>query len=155
MAISNNLLQAEDISHSRLIVEKVWSRASSGANGVVYMTIFNHGFHMDRLLSIETSIARKAELHTHLMKDGVMMMRRISAVEVDIGELAVLEPGGNHIMLIGLKAPLKEGHFFPLHLYFEKAGTITVNAKIGKVGAMMHDEHGVNSDHSHDHRHGS
>jgi copper(I)-binding protein len=63
-------------------------------------------------------------------------MRPVEAIEVTPGAPIVLQPGGLHVMLIGLKAPLKEGERFPLTLTFERAGTIEVEVVVEKLGAM-------------------
>ena len=124
--------------HGDLMVEDAWSRATLARNGVAYMTIFNQYQGMDRLVAVESSVAKKVELHTHSMKDGVMRMRRISAVKVYPGEPAVLAPGGKHVMLKGLNRKLKEGEKFAVTLVFEKAGKVTVDVAVGKAGAMGH-----------------
>lgn len=48
----------------------------------------------------------------------------------------VLRPGGHHLMLIGLHAPLVEGDRFPIILTFEVAGQIEVRVPVLAVGAM-------------------
>ncbi len=140
--------------HGGLMVKDVWSRATPARNGVAYMTIFNHGGGMDRLVAVESDVAKKVELHTHSMKDGVMRMRRISAIEVHPGEPAVLAPGGNHVMLMGLHKNLKEGQNFTVNLVFEKAGKIAVDVAVHKAGAMGHGSH-KKGGHSSGHKHGS
>ncbi|MEC9184032.1 MAG: copper chaperone PCu(A)C, partial [Pseudomonadota bacterium] len=127
--------------HGGLMVKDVWSRATPARNGVAYMTIFNHGHHMDRLVAAETPVSKNTEIHTHSMKDGVMRMRRMEAVEVHPGEPAVLAPGGNHVMFMGLHEKLIVGQSFPVTLIFERAGKVTVEVKVGKAGAMGHDSH--------------
>lgn len=118
-------------------VEQAWSRASAGQarSGAAYMTLVNHGRAADRLVRAVSAVAEKAELHSHVMDGDVMRMRPIAAIEVNPGEPSVLKPGGLHIMLIGLKAPLKAGESFMLDLTFEKAGTIQVKVAIGAAGA--------------------
>lgn len=64
-----------------------------------------------------------------------MKMRLVKAIDAKAGAPAVLEPGGLHIMLIGLKQPLKEGEKFPLTLTFEKAGSVSVEVAVESVGA--------------------
>ena len=137
-----------------LMVKDVWSRATPARNGVAYMTIFNHGGGMDRLVAVESDVAKKVELHTHSMKDGVMRMRRISAIEVHPGEPAVLAPGGNHVMLMGLHKSLKEGQPFTVNLVFEKAGKIEVDVAVHKAGAMGYGGP-KEGGHSGRHKHGS
>jgi len=59
------------------------------------------------------------------------------SVDVTPGARVAFSPGGLHIMVVGLKQPLKEGQTFPLTLTFEKAGKIDVMVPIEKVGAMQ------------------
>lgn len=122
---------------STIHVERAWSRASAGQarSGAAYMTLVNHGQAADRLVRVAGAVAEKAELHSHVMDGDVMRMRPIAAIEVNPGEPSVLKPGGLHVMLIGLKAPLKAGESFVLDLTFEKAGTIQVKVAIGAAGA--------------------
>ena len=51
--------------------------------------------------------------------DGVMKMREVEGLELKPGDMITFAPGGYHIMLIGLKAPLKVGDSFPLTLTFQ------------------------------------
>ena len=129
---------AGDLSAGTLTLHQAWARASIGSAkaGAAYLTIVNKGDEVDRLLSVETPAAKVAQLHTNLMKDGIMKMRRVQAVEIASGEPVVLRPGGLHIMLMGLKAPLQEGETFPLVLTFENAGPIEIPVKVEAPTAM-------------------
>jgi hypothetical protein len=69
------------------------------------------------------------------MQGMVMKMRPISGVDIPAGQPVSLKPGGEHIMLMGLSQPLREGQSFPLTLDFEKAGPRTVTVTVEKVGA--------------------
>jgi copper(I)-binding protein len=124
-----------------------WARATvpSAANGVVYVAISNEGETPDRLIAVETAMAERAELHTVLMEDGVAKMRAIEAIELAPGETALLEPGGDHIMLFGLKGPLIEGETLALRLVFEVAGPIEIELIVEAAGAGAddHSEHGA------------
>lgn len=124
-------------------VEQAWARASAGQirTGAAYMTLVNTGAGTDRLVQVATPIAEKAELHTHVVDGDVMRMRPVAAIEVNPGEPSVLKPGGLHVMLMGLKAPLKAGEEFSLTLIFEKAGKVQVNVAIGAAGALGPDTH--------------
>jgi len=101
-------------------------------NGAAYLTVENSGTEPDRLIALETPVAEAAEVHTMSDEGGVMTMRRLDAVDIAPGAPVVFQPGGLHIMLIGLKTPLKAGEMAPLTLTFEKAGTITVELAIEK-----------------------
>lgn len=133
--------------HDGVSVEAPFARASAGParNGAAYLTLKNAGGHADRLIGASTPAAERAELHTHIKDGDIMKMRQIEAVDVPAGGMAMLEPGGDHVMLMGLKAPLKEGESFPLTLIFENAGEVTVDVAIGAVGAM--EGHGGMSHH--------
>ena len=124
-------------------VEEAWARASAGAarNGAAYLTLVNLGAAPDRLLAAASPVAEKAELHTHLLEDGVMRMRPVTAVEVHPGTPTVLRPGGLHVMLFGLKAPLEDGQRFPLSLRFEKAGTVEVEVAVRRDAPAGQGQH--------------
>lgn len=116
------------------------ARASVGnaPTSAVYMTITTAGA-PDRLIAVASPAAEAAELHTSLAEGGIMKMHRVDAIEVAPGAPAELAPGGQHIMLIGLDAPLEEGTTVPLTLTFEKAGDITLDVPVSKkVAAHGH-----------------
>ena len=79
-------------------------------------------------------IAAKAEFHTNVMEDGMMKMRQIESVEVSGDAPASFEPGGNHVMLMGLKGPLTEGDQFQMTLNFEKLGAIETQVTVRAIG---------------------
>ncbi|MBM3598972.1 MAG: copper chaperone PCu(A)C [Alphaproteobacteria bacterium] len=135
-------------------VEQAWARATAGQmrTGAAYMTLVNTGTEPDRLIAVATPAADKAELHTHVMEGDVMRMRALTAVEVNPGSPSVLKPGGLHVMLMGLKAPLKAGDSFALALTFEKAGRIETTVKVGAAGASgpgASDGHGAHQHKGH------
>ena len=120
---------------NRLEVSNAWARATPGSaeNGAAYLTI--QSATPDRLLSVSSPVAKKAELHTMSMEGMVMKMRPLADLDIPAGQPVTLKPGGQHVMLLGLDAPLREGQSFPLTLTFEKAGTRTVTVAIEKPGA--------------------
>lgn len=128
---------AHDYKAPGLHIDHPWSRATAGSarNGAAYMTLNAVGDGDDRLLSAASPVAEKVELHTHLMEDGVMKMRPVTAIEVTPGSPTTLQPGGLHVMLLGLKAPLVKGEKFPLTLTFEKAGKVEVEVNVEAAGA--------------------
>jgi len=78
----------------------------------------------------------QAELHTMSMQGMVMKMRPISGVDIPAGHPVSLKPAGEHIMLMGLNAPLKVGDSVPLKLKFGKAGEITVQVTVEALGTQ-------------------
>lgn len=112
-----------------------WARATVAANGGAFLSVDNTGAMADRLLRASTDVAAKIELHTHIKDGDIMRMRPVEAIDLPAGKKVMLEPGGYHIMLLGLKKKLVEGERFPLTLEFEKAGKIVVEIKVDKPGA--------------------
>ena len=97
------------------------------SQGAVYLrAIKNNGAAPDRLLSAQTPVAASVELHRMDTEGGVMRMRAVPAVDLPAKAEVRLRHGtanGHHLMLMGLKAPLKDGDRFPVTLTFERAGT--------------------------------
>jgi periplasmic copper chaperone A len=116
-------------------VNNGWARATPGKaeNGAAYVTIASPT--ADRLVSVSTPLAKQAELHTMEMKGMVMQMRPVAGIDISAGQPVSLKPGGEHIMLLGLTQPLREGQTFPLTLTFEKAGSQAVTVTVEKPGA--------------------
>jgi periplasmic copper chaperone A len=121
--------------NNQLDVSNAWARATPGKaeTGAAYLTIQSPT--ADRHLSASSPVAKKAELHSMSMEGMVMKMRPLAGIDIPAGQPVALKPGGQHIMLEGLGAPLREGQSFPLTLTFEKAGTRTVTVAIEKPGA--------------------
>jgi periplasmic copper chaperone A len=106
-----------------------WSRAMPmGAKvGAGYVLIKNNGADADRLIAVTSEICVKAELHMSVVKDNVASMHALpDGVVIPAQATAEFDPGGMHIMLFGLRKPLKEGEFFKGTFTFEKAGKIEV-----------------------------
>ena len=120
---------------SGVVVRDAWSRATPPgiAVGVAYFVIDNRG-PQDRLLRVASPIAKQPELHVSVMEDGVIQMRPLKTVEVGRGATVKFEPGGKHVMLIGLQKPLKAGDTFPLTLTFEKAGSVQTMVHVFGIG---------------------
>ena len=110
----------------------VWSRpAPAGGTGVVYLTLENQGRQPDRLIGAKSDIAQAVELHRTIMEGGVMKMQPVAGgVEVPARSRVIFEPGGAHIMLIGLKRDLKAGDRFTVELEFEKSGALSVESEV-------------------------
>ena len=122
-----------------IVVENAWARATpAGAKtGAVYMTLINNGAIPDRLLGATTPVSDKVQFHKVSEENGVSSMREVPAMDVAPGARLIFKPSDLHVMLVGLKQPLKEGQTIPLTLDFEKAGKVSIVATIAKVGAMQ------------------
>jgi copper(I)-binding protein len=105
-------------------VRGAWARATPPAAEVAAAYLELRSRTADRLLAVSTPVARRAEVHSTSMRDGVMEMRHLEALTIPAGTPVVLKPGGLHLMLLGLSAPLVAGQRFPLELRFERAGVV-------------------------------
>jgi hypothetical protein len=119
-----------------VMVKGAFARASAfstAKSGAVYMTLTNQSSAPDRLLEVTTDAAMNAEVHESSEKDGVATMRSVDGLEIPAGGSVDLKPGGYHIMLGSLKAPLKKGDMIMLQLKFERAGVVDVMVHVGDV----------------------
>lgn len=100
------------------------------ASTAAYLVIQNPTAQADELVAVETPVAETVELHSVTMDDGVMRMRRVGSVPIPAAGEAALEPGGYHMMLIGLYEPLDEGDSVPLLLRLRSGRTLEVVAPV-------------------------
>jgi copper(I)-binding protein len=123
--------------------------------GVFFKHIENKGSSPDRLIaaSVSKAVAERTELHTMNTENDVMRMRQIKAIELPAKTTVPMTRGlmkdGYHVMLMGLKAPLKVGDKLPLKLNFEKAGDVEVivNVETLKASSATMPAHGAASEH--------
>ncbi len=130
---------AEEIKAGDLAIDNPWSRATpTGAKvGAGYMTITNKGSAADRLIGASTTAAGRVVIHEMAMKNNITTMRPLTGgLPIEPGKTVTLAPGGYHMMLMDLKAPLKQGQKVPVTLEFEKAGKVNVTLDVQSVGAQ-------------------
>lgn len=127
---------AHEYTKGDLHIAHPWSQElpPNAPNVAAYFVVHNKGNSADRLLSVASPISDNAELHEHLMKDGLMKMQQVPSVVVPAGGDLVFAPGAYHVMLMQPKdrSLLRDGKRFPLTLHFEKAGDITVEVAVQK-----------------------
>lgn len=116
-------------------IQQPYARATPAKIGGVFMILQNAGKTTDRLVKAASSVAENVELHTNVKDGDTMRMRPVDAIDVPAQGKTELAPGGYHVMLIGLKQPLKDGERFALTLTFEKAGMVTIDVPVTKAGA--------------------
>ncbi|MER2539234.1 MAG: copper chaperone PCu(A)C [Azonexus sp.] len=100
-----------------------------------FMVIKNAGDKDVKVVKADNPASKSTELHTHLNENGVMKMRPVAAIDVKSKGEAVLKPGGLHVMLINLNAPMKEGDVVPITLTFDDGSSKKVDAKVVKTMA--------------------
>lgn len=101
-----------------------------GGTSAAYLTLRNNGEEADRLINVHSEAAEFVELHASQTTEGVTSMEKVDGVEIPAQGTVVLEPGGMHIMLIGLKKDLKPGDTIRLTLEFEQSSPIEVQAEV-------------------------
>jgi len=111
-----------------------WARAGIGSSAA-YVSVHNGGA-ADRLIGASSPAAASVSVHNSQNNGGVMRMRAAGPVAVASGGMITMKPGGIHIMLSGLKAPLKPGTRLPLTLRFEKAGLVRASLPVLPPGAQ-------------------
>ncbi len=99
-------------------------------NGAALFTITNDGKEADKLVAASTPVTDHAEIHEMSEENGVMKMGKVDSVTVEAGKSVTFSPDGYHVMLMGLKAPLKAGSEFPLTLKFEHAGDVETKVTV-------------------------
>lgn len=118
-------------------ISSAWAAATPpGATvGAAYMEIA--GGAADTLLGATTPVAAKVEMHENSEDGGMMRMRQLQSVELQPGRAFVFQPGGAHLMLVGLQAPLAADTRFPLTLRFKNAGDVVVDVAVMAPGAAQ------------------
>ena len=130
--------QAHEYKAGDLIIDHPWTRATPAGAEVAagYAKFTNHGAKPDRLIEVTAEGAKKVELHQMTMVNNVMTMREVTGgLEIKPGETVELEPGGYHMMMMGLKAPFKQGETIKGTLKFENAGTVPIEFKVEAIAA--------------------
>jgi hypothetical protein len=119
-----------------IAIENAWSRATAPgqAVGVGYMTLVNSGATPDTLLEVSTPMAATVQMHETTMNGGVMRMRELTeGIDLPAKSRVELKPGGVHLMLMQLQAPLEPGTSFPVTLRFRNAGKLAVAFRIDSI----------------------
>lgn len=123
---------------SGLVLSDVWSRATPpGARAAaIYGVLENDSGSPVTIGAIETPVAGMAHLHMTSMEDGMMRMRQSDDIVLAPGERLVLEPGGFHIMLMGLKQGLSEGEMIDLRVSTTSGAVAEVQVPVGSIAQM-------------------
>ena len=129
---------AQDYRVGTLEIGHPWTRAtpSTAPTAGGFLTVTNKGTTPDKLISAKSAAAETVQIHTMKMEGNVMRMReQDGGLEIAPGATVTLAPGHLHLMMMGLKGPLKQGEKVPVTLVFEKAGPIDVELAVMAMGA--------------------
>ena len=131
-------IQAQDAKVGAIKIENAYVRATAPGQPAAgaFMKIDNSGA-ADQLVSASSPAAGEVQLHQMSMEGNVMKMGQVKDITVPANGTVDLKPGGYHIMLMNIKAPLKAGETVPVKLKFAKAGEVEVKLPVNAVGSGM------------------
>ena len=128
---------AEPVNAGNLTIDNTFTRATvpGQKNAGGFLSIANKGAD-DKLISATSNVASEVQIHEMKMDGNVMQMRQINGLAVPAKGKVELKPGGYHLMLMGLKSPLKAGDTINVQLKFEKAGAVNVKLPVQEMKPM-------------------
>ncbi len=146
LATLSGAVLAHEFKSGPLTIDHPWARPSIGSakNGAVYMKLENAGDTTDTLVSVKSDVAGNVSLHESRMDGDIMRMVPVEGgIKVPAHGSTALKPLGLHVMLIGLRQPLKKGETFPMTLVFEKQGDVAIDVRVNvpKSEAQEPDQH--------------
>jgi copper(I)-binding protein len=136
-------------------VQAPWARPTvpGQSAGGGFLTL-QGGTTPDRLLGASSPVSQRMELHAMRMDGNVMRMYEVPGIDVPAGQAVHLQPGGLHLMFMGLNAPLQAGSRVPVTLRFERAGEVQVELAVSArppagapAGGPAHGGHGHHGGH--------
>ena len=137
MALAGSI-QAQEAKVGSIKIENAYVRATAPGQPAAgaFMKIDNSGA-ADQLVSASSPAAGEVQLHQMSMEGNVMKMGQVKDIAVPANGSVDLKPGGYHIMLMNIKAPLKVGETVPVKLKFAKAGEVEVKLPVNAVSSGM------------------
>lgn len=136
-------------------VDGAWSRATAPGQGDAMADLSITSKQAATLVGISSTACKSVELHSMTHENGVMKMREVKTLELPAGKRVSLGESGYHLMLIGLKAPLKAGDAVPLTLKIKATGKrkVKVEAKAEVKPLAEAKAEAAQDEHSHHHHH--
>jgi copper(I)-binding protein len=112
-------------------IQEAWARpAAQRENGAIYFVIHNYGREADELIGVSSDIAEAVEMHESMQNGDVMQMHQLDSVPLQAGAETTFEPGGLHVMLIGVKKDLKVGDEIEITLHFKNFEDIKLRVPV-------------------------
>ena len=117
-------------------IENGWTRATPPGAKIAagYLTIRNTSATADKLVAASSPAAGRVETHVTIEEGGISRMRPVKGYDIPAHGAFELKPSGAHLMLVNLKAPLKEGERVPLVLKFAHAGEVRTELEVKALG---------------------
>jgi copper(I)-binding protein len=117
---------------------KGWSRAMvpGAPSAAIYGRFDNRSDENLTVEQISSGVAGMLMIHRSVLENGMMKMHHVNNLLVPAGESIVLEPGGLHIMLSGLKKDLLENEIFEIEIRASDGTTRSATVTVGSIGQM-------------------
>ena len=121
-------------------IEGAYARASipNVPNSAAFFVIKNNSDKDIAITSVNSDIAEKNELHTHIKENKMMKMMKIEKLVVPAKSSLELKSGGDHVMLMGLKKELKAGDEINLELSFSDGDKKKIKVPVKDLASTMH-----------------
>lgn len=116
-------------------------------NSLAFMGLTNSSDQDFALVGAEGTVSKALELHTHIMSDGMMQMKKIDKIDLPAGKTVMLETGGLHVMLIGLNQELKPDTNVSITLVFNDGSKKQLDFPVRKIEMSMKMQGGMGNKH--------
>lgn len=103
-----------------VMVSDVWSRATAPGQEATVVGLRITSQKEARMVAVSSPVA-EAQMHSMVHENGMMKMRKLDSLALPARQEVLLGAGGDHLMLVGLKKPIKAGEIVPLTLTVEFA----------------------------------
>jgi copper(I)-binding protein len=119
------------LAQPRISISAAWVRATppGATNAAAYFEITNDG-PADRLVGVSSVAAHELQLHMNAEEHGMQHMQRLAEIAVPEHGTVALSPGGLHVMLLGIAAPLRPGDHVTMTLHFTNAGDVDIDVPV-------------------------
>lgn len=115
-------------------IHQAWARpAAQGENSAIYFVIENHTSETQEMNGVQSDVAQAVEMHESRMSGDVMQMNQLETVSLEPGAEVAFEPGGLHVMLIGLQQELKTGDEIEMTLQFKDFEDLKVRVPVREM----------------------
>ncbi len=136
LVLTISVLLSACAAQKEIEIREAWARpAAQGENGAIYLVIYNHTREVVELTGVSSEVAEAVEMHESRMEGDVMQMHRLESVPLQANAETAFEPGGLHIMLIGIKKDLKAGDQIVITLHFKNLEEISVTVPVREMPA--------------------
>ncbi|MGC2049504.1 MAG: copper chaperone PCu(A)C [Gallionella sp.] len=147
------LLLSASVHAGDIEISGAWTRATAPGQETAGVSLTITSKQAATLVGVSSPVAGSAELHSMKTENGMMKMREVKAIELPAGKPVNLGESGYHLMLVGLKAPLKEGETVPLTLNIKVANqsVVKIDAKAEVISLTATNPASDDDEHHHMH----